>query len=392
MNPHKSPMVAFLLGFIPGLSHMYLNKAWKGFLYGCAFFGTVLLFFFVAMETRFGTLAQMLFVLGVLIWVVNMIDTAYTLLYRRPYKPSAYDNPAYGSANYDYPPYSGAAGGAQAGWQGSEASDRSAIMLLSLIPGLGHFRLGLMQRGLGFIITFVGLAMMVFFAAVLTGRDEFLVFMGILPVIWVYNLFDCSQQLSRKERGEPLVDRTVFEDFQESRGSEHKNKTIASMLAMFPGAGHMYLGLQKRGLQLMAVFLFSIFIMDQMRLSLFLFLIPIVWFYSFFDALKYITKYGQEPLEDEPVVHWLTYQQRWVGYGLLALGAYYLFDQLLVNILNEWFPQQKIIYWFDRYFQTFVLSVLLIGSGLRLISGSFGKRERFDDKPVPRRTDRPNGR
>jgi hypothetical protein len=392
MNPHKSPMIVFLLGFIPGLSHLYLNKAWKGLLYGGSFFGTVLLFFFVVLEIHDHKFALMLFVLGLLIWFVNMIDTAYTLLYRRPYNPSVYDNSAYGPANDGYPPHSSAAGGAPTGWQGNEASDRSAIMLLSLIPGLGHFRLGLMQRGLGFIISFVGLALMVFFVAMLTRRDEFLVFMGILPVIWIYNLFDCSQQLSRKERGEPLVDRTVCEDFQESRSLEHKNKPIASMLAMFPGTGHMYLGLQKRGLQLMALFLFSIFIMDQMRLSLFLFLIPILWFYSFFDALKYIAKYGREPLADEPVVHWLTNQQRWVGYGLLVLGAYYLFDQLLLDILNDWFPKHKIIYRFDRYFQPFVLSVLLIGSGLRLISGSFGKRRRFDDKHAPGRTDRPNGR
>lgn len=50
---------------------------------------------------------------------------------------------------------------------------------------------------------------------------------------------------------------------------------------MFPGAGHMYLGLQRRGLQLMAAFLLSIYLLDLLRLSAFLFLVPIIWFYSF---------------------------------------------------------------------------------------------------------------
>lgn len=43
----------------------------------------------------------------------------------------------------------------------------------------------------------------------------------------------------------------------------------------------MYLGLQRRGLQLMAAFLLSIYLLDLLRLSAFLFLVPIIWFYSF---------------------------------------------------------------------------------------------------------------
>lgn len=38
----------------------------------------------------------------------------------------------------------------------------------------------------------------------------------------------------------------------------------------------MYLGLQRRGLQLMAAFLLSIYLLDLLRLSAFLFLVPII--------------------------------------------------------------------------------------------------------------------
>ena len=43
--------------------------------------------------------------------------------------------------------------------------------------------------------------------------------------------------LQKKERGEQLVDRTIFEDFEEHREQGKKSKTFASILAMFP-AGH----------------------------------------------------------------------------------------------------------------------------------------------------------
>lgn len=81
----------------------------------------------------------------------------------------------------------------------------------------------------------------------------------------------CCSAAPEKERGEQLDDRTIFEEFEEHREQGKKNKTFASILAMFPGAGHMYLGLQRRGLQLMAAFLLSIYLLDLLRLSAFYF-------------------------------------------------------------------------------------------------------------------------
>ncbi|MDA1571389.1 hypothetical protein PDK93_35965, partial [Bacillus cereus] len=159
----------------------------------------------------------------------------------------------------------------------SKESERFYIILLSIIPGLGHFQLGLMQRGLTFLVACTGIGSMIIFVALLTSQESFLIFLVTLPVLWIYNFFDVVQQLQKKERGEQLVDRTIFEDFEEHREQGKKSKTFASILAMFPGAGHMYLGLQRRGLQLMAAFLLSIYLLDLLRLSAFLFLVPIIW-------------------------------------------------------------------------------------------------------------------
>ena len=60
-----------------------------------------------------------------------------------------------------------------------------------------------------------------------------------------------------------------------------KSKFATVILSAVPGLGHMYLGWQQRGLQFMLTFFLMIFLMDQSGgLSLFTFLLPVIWFYS----------------------------------------------------------------------------------------------------------------
>ncbi|MFB6367393.1 hypothetical protein ACFCP7_25760 [Paenibacillus elgii] len=376
MNIYKSPVTAFLLSFIPGLGHIYIGRTFRGLMYGFGFFGLVLLTFALGIVSGERN-AFPVILLAVAVAVVNVIDMILVLIIRSGRPPASWQ-PTGGEGQ----PY-GPGDGSYRSWAqdtGAPMNDRFRTIVLSFVPGLGHLHLGLMQRGLGFMVLFFGLMVMIFFLSVITHRDVFLVFLGALPVIWLYCIFDCVQQYGRKERGEALTNLTIFEEFQESRESGKKNKTLATLLSIFPGAGHMYLGLQKRGLQLMAAFLLCIYIMDVMRLSLFMFLIPILWFFSFFDALQMVSKIGREELRDVPVVDWLLHHQRWLGYGLLALGAYYLLDRVLLSTLGIWLSaeqQQQVMRWFGQYFQTFVISVLLIGGGIRLLLGNKkGKRDR----------------
>ncbi len=71
------------------------------------------------------------------------------------------------------------------------------------------------------------------------------------------------------------------EDLDEMKKNQIK-KTIAMALSIIPGAGHMYLGYQKKGLIIMGGFFFTIFFMGWLNISLFLFVLPLIWFYSFF--------------------------------------------------------------------------------------------------------------
>ena len=120
----------------------------------------------------------------------------------------------------------------------------------------------------------------------------------------------------------------------------------------------------------MVLFLGSIYILDILRLSLFMFLIPVIWFYSFFDGLQQSARYGKEPLVDRPLVEGLNNHRGLIGTALLLLGVYYLGSQFIIPVLERQFPEYRIDYRLRTYIQTFIVSVLLIGGGLKLAFGN----------------------
>ncbi|MEI7025747.1 hypothetical protein [Paenibacillus sp. y28] len=366
---NKNPIAALLLGVIPGAAWLYLQKYVRAVLYAMVFFGLIGLFvlWYIFRGGRDDEVLGVIFFTGVFVWVINGIDLIVALLtgnYARNnagYMPQEITEQGGNTSSY-------AAGAGQR--PGAIAPRGTTVLLLSLVPGLGHFHMGLVQRGLAFLVSFFGMFTVIIFVTMLTNYDTFLVFLGVLPIIWIYNIADAVKQDQRIARGEKPEDRTIFEEWDAGRQVGKKSKLVATLLSLFPGAGHMYLGLQRRGIQLMAAFLFSIYIMDTLRLTLFLFIIPILWFYGFFDTLQKASRMEREEVQDEPFIGWLVNHQRWVGFALLALGAYYLLNDVFMEALQQILPELRVRFWFDRYFQTFVVSVLLIGGGLKLLLGN----------------------
>ncbi|KAF4323815.1 hypothetical protein G195_003008 [Phytophthora kernoviae 00238/432] len=254
-------------------------------------------------------------------------------------------------------------------WTKKEYISIKAVSMASPKGSLGHLHLGLLHRGLSFLIAFFGSFAMMVFVASITNESVFLMFLLILPVIWVYCMFDAVQHVHRKQAGEVLQDRTLFEELEMGRASGRRSKVLATLLSAFPGAGHLYLGLQKRGMQLMFLFLGSIYILDLLRLSVFLFMIPLIWFYSFFDGLQCSSRYGREPLTDQPIFKDWARHQRLIGFGIAALGLYYLVIRLVIPQLNEMFPNVFMTYEIRSYVNTVIVSLLLIFGGLKLLFG-----------------------
>ena len=65
---------------------------------------------------------------------------------------------------------------------------------------------------------------------------------------------------------------------------KEKSKLLTFVFSLMPGAGHMYLGFMKMGISLMAIFLFVIFLSSFLSIGPLLFVLPLIWFYSFFDC------------------------------------------------------------------------------------------------------------
>jgi hypothetical protein len=143
----------------------------------------------------------------------------------------------------------------------------------------------------------------------------------------------------------------------------NKSKFATVVLSVVPGLGHFYLGWMERGLQFMVAFFLSIFLISWLNLSLFGLLLPIIWFYSLFDALMHLS-YGHPERTAPSPWSWLVEKQRWVGIGLISLGALLLINRMVIPMLQIYLDYQTV-----RMISTAAVALLFIAGGIRLALG-----------------------
>ncbi|MBV1819531.1 hypothetical protein L0P54_06955 [Anaerosalibacter bizertensis] len=230
--------------------------------------------------------------------------------------------------------------------------------LLSFVPGLAHFYLGFSDRAIIFLMAFFGAILGVSGLAFLTsGEDFFILLVFILPIIWLIALID-SFSLRKKhilmEYGN-AKNGIEYKDSDEIKKSNKKAITLA--LSIIPGAGHMYLGYQKKGLLIMGSFFFTVFFMGWLGVSLFLFVLPMIWFYGFFDAFHLVE--GKD-LEDEENSFVLSdIKTEWIGWGLITIGILIVIERILYPLIP---------YEIRNYIQTLIVSVIFIVGGIKLLA------------------------
>src|SRR5690625_2610988 len=130
----KNPMIAFLLAFFPGAGLMYLKKL-RGLFYTFSIFCIIGLALFAGVLGGDVFLFLGLFGVGIL-YFINFIDTVITAAKIYQVKNSD-DN----EVKLEPP---------------NEQSERFYTIILSIIPGLGHFQLGLVNRGITLLVGFIG--------------------------------------------------------------------------------------------------------------------------------------------------------------------------------------------------------------------------------------------
>lgn len=66
--------------------------------------------------------------------------------------------------------------------------------------------------------------------------------------------------------------------------SKNKNSFFLFCFSLLPGAGEMYLGFMRQGISIMSLFWFIVALSSWLNIGPFLFLLPVIWFYSFFHS------------------------------------------------------------------------------------------------------------
>lgn len=166
-------------------------------------------------------------------------------------------------------------------------------------------------------------------------------------------------------------------------------KLINWFFALIPGAGQMYNGQMQKGTVLITVFCAVMGVAILFRQAFFLMALPVIWMYSFFDALnaRDLTKEEGEEAQakffkdfgfvigDEKIK--AVFQGRGgliLGWVLVAFGVYMLGEALYYPVLQRVFNMFPILWniWYNL--PALALSALLFFTGYRLIQKNSTKR------------------
>lgn len=208
-----------------------------------------------------------------------------------------------------------------------------------------------------------------------------------------FRCFQCGEFICKEcavDKDGKVVCKKCSENYvSESRNNpmnmRKSNSFWAFIFSLIPGAGQMYLGLMKRGLQIMLIFSIPI-ILSSMLYSvdaIFVLFNLIIWFYSFFDCqhIKKAISQGEE-IEDKLIYDVnisdmtknLNYKHVGIGFiviGGLALlnnGFYRLTDYINTNYSHD-------VYQVFRFIRQSSFPVLLIIVGVFLLKKSRVQKE-----------------
>lgn len=172
-----------------------------------------------------------------------------------------------------------------------------------------------------------------------------------------------------------------------------KNGFFTFMFSLLPGAGEMYMGFMKRGVSTMAVFFLVIALSAWSGIGPFMFVLPIVWFYSFFTVHNLRSLPDDEffALEDDYIFKFdgdkdkaLFLAKKYkniIAIFLIVVGVSTLWNNLnhmLLNILPN--PFREIISTLSYYGPQTLISIAIIALGVYLIRGKKKELDLLEDR------------
>ena len=180
-----------------------------------------------------------------------------------------------------------------------------------------------------------------------------------------------------------------------------KNKILFFLFSLIPGAAHMYIGLVKRGLVIMLALVAGAGLAMMADTPAFLLVLPVLWFYSFFDAwnkyhlpeekltkvqddfLFFLNAMPENVRSDPRFKKVVSANVLKVG-GIVAIiaGAYLIWDQIIVRVLIRLLSDTgaEILSQISYKLPQVAVAVILIVVGIKLISHKKRELERKNNE------------
>lgn len=144
------------------------------------------------------------------------------------------------------------------------------------------------------------------------------------------------------------------------------SKKVAIFFSMIPGAGHMYLGLVRQGIELMLLFFLTFSIIVSVNLDVFAAILPIIWFYSIFDVR--LKAMSDEPLVDSDLKIFSNISSpdgfikknaayKYIGYGFILVGVAALINNLAFPLISDYLGY-PIISFIRHAFNSLILIII----------------------------------
>lgn len=180
-----------------------------------------------------------------------------------------------------------------------------------------------------------------------------------------------------------------------------KNKILFFLFSLIPGAAHMYIGLVKRGLVIMLALVAGAGLAMMADTPAFLLVLPVLWFYSFFDAWKkyhlpeeklakvqddfmFFLNAMPENVRSDPRFKKVASANVLKVGGIVAViaGAYLIWDQIIVRVLSRLLSDTgaEILSQISYKLPQVAVAVILIVVGIKLISHKKRELERKNNE------------
>lgn len=259
--------------------------------------------------------------------------------------------------------------------------------VLSFVPGLGHIYLGKSKRGGTFLFGFIGACILGGIIASEVSSPEPIL---MIPFVWLVSLIDSMTLVDEinsdrmynayynngytpnYEQNSEEYDEYSYYNMELKRKRHKKDrKATAMLLSLIPGAGHMYIGLRRKGIELMAGFFMAFYLTDLTQVAIFALMAPVIWFYSMFDVMQEAVS-DREPEDDDfsfvKNIKNMDYEgKRKLGIALVIIGGLILFQRIIVPILD-----MILGYSFYHNLRTIIVSMIFIYGGIKLINKNVG--------------------